>query len=486
MLASSLNKNMKKVHKIALIVLLAIIAGSNQGCKKYFELNDNPNQVQNPPLNALLSTATQKAGLNSQRFAAPNNYYAQYLASPTAGGATDTYQITDNSSEWDNAYYAMADLNDMMKMAESTGATDHLAVAQLLTAYNLGLVTDTWGSGPYSDAFGTNGSLTPKYDDEATLYQTALDLINESILNLQKSTATQQLDASSDLIHNGDRVAWLKTAYAIQARFLNKISKKATYDPAAVLGAVEKSYQSNVDDAGMAVFSGVNPWAQIAINNAGALLGGWLSDNFVNHMNGTKYGLLDPRISKITEKTVNNDYKGTRNGAGNLGPAPSTVFDENYISLISPLTNRTSPLYIVSFAELKFIEAEAALRSGPSGRARAYAAYLAGIRASMDKFQVSAQERDAYVANPNVDVGEANLSLDLIFKEKYAATYLNAEAWNDVRRYDYKYKDFRLPAGAVLNNYIRRVAYPAGERSKNGSNVPGDVSLDTPLWWDQP
>lgn len=477
---------MKNYHKIAFYLLLIIVAGTGQGCKKYFELNENPNQVQNPPLNALLSTATQKAGLNSQRFAAFNSYYTQYLASPTSGGNTDTYQITDNSSEWDNAYYAMADLNDMISRAESSGATEHLGVAQLLMAYNLGLVSDTWGSAPYTDAFGTNGNLTPKYDSEEALYQTALDLIAASISNLQKTTATQQLDAASDLIHGGDRAAWLKTAYAIQARFLNKISKKATYNPAAVLSAVDNAYQSNADDAGMAVFSGVNPWAQVAINNAGALLGGWLSDNFVNHMNGTKYGILDPRIAHITDKTVNNDYKGTRNGAGNLGPAPSTVFDENYVSLISPLTNRTAPLFLVTYAELKFIEAEAAFRTGPAGQARAYAAYLAGIRASMGKFQVSAQESDAYIANPAVGVGAANLTLDLIFKEKYAATYLSAEAWNDARRYDYKYKDFRLPEGAVLSNPIRRVAYPTGERSKNGSNVPSDVALDTPLWWDQP
>ena len=477
---------MKKHSKIGFFFLLFTIVGFSQGCKKYFDLNENPNQVQNPPLNALLSTATQKAGLNSQRFASFNTYYSQYLASPTSGSNADTYQITDNSSQWDNAYYAMADLNDMITRSSASGATEHLGVAQLLMAYNLAFVTDTWGSAPYSDAFGTSGNLTPKYDSEEALYQTEIELIAESISNLQKTDATQQLDPASDLIHGGDRLAWLKTAYALQARFLNKISKKASYNPAAILTAVDNAYQSNADDAGMAVFSGVNPWAQVAINNAGALLGGWLSDNFVNHMNGTKYGILDPRISRITDKTVNNDYKGTRNGAGNLGPAPSTVFDENYVSLISPLTNRTSPLYLVTFAELKFIEAEAAFRSGPAGRTRAYAAYLAGIRASMDVFQVSTQERDTYIANTAVGVGELNLTLDLIFKEKYAAMYLSAESWNDARRYDYQYKDFRLPEGAVLSKPIRRVAYPTGERSKNGSNVPGDAPLDLPLWWDQP
>ena len=477
---------MKKYNKIAIFILLAAFSGMSQGCKDYFDKNDNPNQVQQPPINALLSTATHKVGLNSQRFASFNTFYSQYQAGASAGGATDTYQITDQSSQWNNAYYAMADLHDMIIKAEAGGATEHLGVAQLLMGYTLSLVADTWGSAPYSEAFGLNGVLTPKYDSEEQLYQTSLTLIEQSIANLQKIDATIRLNAASDLIHGGNRAAWLKTAYGIQARFLNKISKKAAYNPAGVLAAVEKSYATNADDAGMAVFAGINPWAQLAVSNAGNLLGGWLSDNFIDHMNGVKYGLLDPRIAKITDKTVKGLYKGTRNGAGNLGPDANTVFDENYISLISPLTNRTSPLFVITFAELKFIEAEAAFRSGPAGRARAYAAYLAGIRANMDKLQVIAADRDAYVTNPIVSVGEANLTLDLIFKEKYAATYLSADAWNDVRRYDYKYKGFRLPEGAVIPNFIRRVAYPADERSKNASNVPVDVSLDTPLWWDKP
>lgn len=478
---------MKRNNIFSIFILLVGIVAINTGCKKYFDQNENPNLVQNPPINAMLSTATQKAALNTQRFASFNNYYAQYLASPSANGATDTYQITDNTTQWNNAYYAMADLADMIGKAQAAGATEHLGVAQLLMAYTLGLVADTWGSAPYTDAFATNGSLTPKYDSEEALYQTSLNLINESINNLKLTTATIKLDATSDLIHAGVRADWLRTAYGIQARFLNKISKKSTYNAAAVLAAVDNSYLPATKEASMAVFSGVNPWAQVAINNAGNLLDGWLSENFVNHMNGTTYGLFDPRLAKITDKTVDGIYIGTRNGEGNRpNTGANTLRNENYVSLSSPLTNRTSPLFIFTYAELKFIEAEAAFRSGAGGRTRAYQAYLAGIRSNMERLQVAGPDITAYLGNAIVNVGEANLTLALIFKEKYAALYLSPESWNDMRRFDYQYKDFRLPLGAVLPTYIRRVAYPASERSKNGSNVPAEVPLSTPLWWDKP
>ncbi|HEX8315467.1 MAG TPA: SusD/RagB family nutrient-binding outer membrane lipoprotein, partial [Flavisolibacter sp.] len=134
-----------------------------------------------------------------------------------------------------------------------------------------------------------------------------------------------------------------------------------------------------------------------------------------------------------------------------------------------------------TYAELKFIEAEAAL---PTNLTRAYNAYLAGINANMDKLQVPAgAERTAYLAAASV--GAANLTRAMIMKEKYVATYLNPEAWNDARRYDYAYKDFTLPVNAALPTFIRRLSYPSGERSKNGMNIPNVGSLSERLWWDK-
>lgn len=472
--------NVIKISYICLAVWGIMLCTS---CKDYFDLNENPNLVQDPPINAMLTTATQKAALNMQQFGLITSYYTQYLANPSASGAADTYQITDDSEEWNDVYYAMADLYDMIQKAESTSAYLHSGVAKLMMAYQLGLVADTWGRAPYTDAFYGTNTLTPTYDDEESLYNESLRLIDEGLNELGRTDYATELDAEADLIHQGKVELWMKTGFGLKARFLNKISKKAGYDPNAVLAALDQSYASNEDESSMNVFLGINPWAQIAVSNANNLLGGWLSDNFVNHLNGTTYGFEDPRIAKITDRTVNDNYVGTRNGQGNVGGA-NTVHDECYISINSPLTAETAPLVIMTYAELKFVEAEAALRAGDNNRA--YEAYLAGIRANMDKLGVAASDRDAYLQNSAVAVGAANLNLEMIFKEKYVVTYLNPEAWNDMRRNDYQYKDFRLPLNAYLSNYIRRVAYPADERGRNSSNVPADEPLDTSLWWDQP
>lgn len=311
-------------------------------------------------------------------------------------------------------------------------------------------------------------------------------LLDEAITELSKTNATVKLAAASDLLYGtntaNERSNWLKMAYALKARLLNKISKSSSYNPTAVLDAVSKSFANNDEDARMQTFRERNPWATVALNNENQSLGGWLSEQLIDALNGTSHPVVDPRLAKITDKTVDGKYIGTVNGAGNRLPGANTRKDENYISRNSPWSGNTSPIFIVTYAELKFIEAEAAF---DVDRTRSYAAYLAGIRANMDKFQVAAADKESYLAQPTVAVGAAALTKDLIFKEKYIATYLNPEAWNDARRFDYKYKDFSMPANAALPNYIRRLDYTQGERSKNGANVPTDVPRTTKLWWDQ-
>jgi hypothetical protein len=454
-----------------------------QSCKKnYFDLNENPNQVTTPSLPSLLSTATHKTGINNYNVGSITSTHVQYLANPVASAASDIYQEVDYTGTWDALYFAMADITDLKNLALNLGSSEYVGVANVLLSYHLSLVSDLWGNAPFSDAFSPN-TLTPKYDTQEDLYKTGLVLLDSAIAQFAR-TSTIPLSTGNDLIHKGVKANWLKTAYALKARMLNKVSKTASYNAASVLSALDNAYTSNADDAGMASFLSRNPWAQVSRNNSSLTLGGWLSEQFVDHLNGVTYGVFDPRIRKITDPNpvpTHGLWVGTINGAGNRPPGNNTVKDECYVDSTSPWTSDVAPVLIVTYAELKFIEAEAALASNPT---RAYTAYLAGINANMDKLVVPAgAERTAYVTAASV--GAANLTRALIMKEKYVATYLNPEAWNDARRIDYAYKDFTLPVNAALSSFIRRLSYPTGERSKNGSNIPNIGTLADKLWWDK-
>ncbi|MFO7799966.1 MAG: SusD/RagB family nutrient-binding outer membrane lipoprotein, partial [Rhodohalobacter sp.] len=150
-----------------------------------------------------------------------------------------------------------------------------------------------------------------------------------------------------------------------------------------------------------------------------------------------------------------------------------------------------------TYAETKFIEAEAEFLVANSGsfqatgaNAAAYEAYLEGIRANMDKLGVSQADRDAYLSDPNVAVGTANLTMELIMKEKYKALFLNPETFNDLRRYNFDDTIFRgleLPEdhNSVLNGqWIQRAVYPSSEFSRNEDQVrQAEKAIDQPMWF---
>jgi hypothetical protein len=168
------------------------------------------------------------------------------------------------------------------------------------------------------------------------------------------------------------------------------------------------------------------------------------------------------------------------NGAGRVGSGTDT--GQCYLSLKGFYSAPGAPLLLVTYAEMKFIEAEAYFNTD---KAASYQAYLDGITANMNKVGVAAAERDAYLANPAVASGVASFTKALLFKEKYVAMFLQPETWTDARRFDYQYKDFALPQNALLNTFIRRAGYPSSETSRNAENVPVVGSLADKLWWDQ-
>mgnify|MGYP001182291212 CR=1 FL=1 len=465
-------------------ILLLIITGVFTSCENYLDINTDPNNPTMVPVKGLMSVGSMRTASNTAAVAGNTAYFVQYLAGPNAGGNTDTHQEINANGTWVAIYNVLSNLSDMEKMAEEQGATNYVGAAKIMKAINLALLVDTWNDVPYSDAFFVQ-SIKPKYDNGQQLYTEVFKLLSDGIASLQKSGSTLTMGAD-DFMFGGNISRWIKTGYALQARYLNHLSKTSAYDPNAILAAISNGLQSNADDAKVVFSNEVrNPWGVVSINQAGLVLDGWISEQIVEAMDGTTFGVVDPRMDFMFSKTQKGVFRGTKNGAGRDPDVFDLRLDASTLVENTFYANRSSPVLVITFAEQKFIEAEAQLKLNNKGAA--YAAYLAGIRAHMDMLSVNAGSRDAYINNPAVSVGEANITLDLIMKEKYIALYLSPETWNDARRYNFRYKDMTIPAQlnpALNGQYSRRLQYTSSEFQTNSDNVP-KVTISDRVWWDQ-
>jgi hypothetical protein len=354
------------------------------------------------------------------------------------------------------------------------------------------MATDVWGDVPFTEAFLGTEQLYPKYDKQEELYPLMQKMLDDAIA-LLRQPVTGFKPGIDDLVYQGRTDRWIKTAYVLKARYAMHLTKKGPLGAAnQALASLGNGYTSNAEDCQLIYNErNLNPWNR----NVSVLLksGNFRiapSERFVDLMNGVTYpGLIDPRLPFLMFKGAATTWRGMPNGVG----TGSTVDITEATYYAKP----SSPLLMVTYAEQKFLEAEARFISnaggvGTVGTSQAvYDTYLAAIAAHMDKLGVPAAEKTAYLSNPQVAVTPAAFKLEHLMKEKSIAMYLHPEVWTDVRRYDYNPAVFRgiaLPQNhnqALAGQFIRRSLYPFDELNRNPSAVAAETTLTTKVWWDQ-
>jgi hypothetical protein len=236
----------------------------------------------------------------------------------------------------------------------------------------------------------------------------------------------------------------------------------------------------------------LNPWhTSVALANNTGNVTVRHSGQLVDAMNGVSFGVWDPRLPLIAGRLTANANATT--WAGN---EPGTGTGGNVDLVANSWHSRNvAPIQFITFAEQKFIQAEAEFlknggtTSSKGSTAAGYQAYLDGIRASLDKIGVTDTARTRYLASPRVAVGASELTLGNIMVEKWKALFLNPEVWADLRRWEYNpqvYKDLTLPANhnpELGGKWIQRAQYPEAEFTRNGPNATANQKpLAEPMW----
>jgi len=196
--------------------------------------------------------------------------------------------------------------------------------------------------------------------------------------------------------------------------------------------------------------------------------------------------------------------------------APESAESGSFYSRVS------SPTYLGTYAEACFIKAEILYNQGD--KSGAFTAYKNGIKASMDRMNVSLEKWVAedpaladcpsftpmtssdinYYLNNGIGTA-ADLTLGKIMTQKRLALHYSVEIWNDMRRYDFDENIFLNWKQPIYHDYVdaAKRAIPAGKQLRRwqqcsheynynkvnlqaiASEVPG-AKVDSDMWNTEP
>ncbi len=459
-------KIMKK-NNILYSIILASILLVMPSCNDFLDVNDNPTKAKEINLKVLLptiiestSSAHYSAALSAARVTHQVDHFSGY------------YDEFDLNSVWVKIYLKSLDnAAIMIKQANEGGSAHYEGVGKALQAINIGMLADLWEDAPFSEAILADENITPSYDSQEQLYAAIMTKLNEA-LPLLSAEESFLSPGNDDLVYGGDLDKWIKLVHSLKARYMLHLSNKSV-DWSAILSEVDAGFSSNGDNFQL-VYNSVNKnpiHSGIALSSFTGNLSLTHAKYFIDMMNGEIYTVVDPRLPFMANKGENADYVGYVSYPS-AAPEHTTEFAVKDSNSFIWYAAEDAPILMMTYAELKFIEAEAAMHADAG---RVETAYRGGIKAHMDMLGVSDVERMTYMDDPLVALGGA-IDLEHIMKEKYISLFMHFEAWNDMRRHQYDpsvFRDFSEPdltAQGGRSAPAERALHPSSETNRNGTN----------------
>ena len=495
------------------LALGAVLALGLAACNadKLTRVNEDPNNPTSAPPQAVFTYATRIAmqrwfGSNPTNMRGPV-LTAQHLAQVQYPDE-DQYlrlsgEVTDGSFIFT---YAQELKNFQAVIDEGKTATQPLlwGPAQVMRSLLFGYVTDVWGDVPYSDALKGDAAeavLLPKYDPQKDIYTGLFRDLGEAVTAIASAPASASTLGAADPIFSGNSLRWQRFANSLRARHAMRLSNvdatTARAELTAAMNAPGGLIQSNADNAQMnwpgdGIYD--NPWA---VNNR-TRDDHRVSDRLMNQM--LPYN--DPRVPVYAQPTLADParYAGmpnalTASDAGNYSltsSRPGRVFysTNRFCAGCTGLTGARFPSFVMTYAEVSFILAEAAQRGWITGSAATY--YEQGIRASMAQWGVTNTAAiDAYVAQSAIAYAGGTPGLRQIALQKWIALYgEGVQAWAEWRRTCVPETVKPGPA-AIINTVPRRYEYSSREISVNAANVEAAITRQGPdefttrMYWDK-
>lgn len=498
------------MKRASITVAVAAVALVATACETDLTgLNENPNNPTSAPASALFTNAVSSAvgrWVGAGQLSG-TELFAQHLAQVQYVEEDRGRLRTETIDGWYRSAF-VGELEDFQKVADigkEAGSPNTSGPALVMQAWVFENMTDFWGDIPYSETLkgDAGGPLKPKYDKQQDIYTGLLKTLTDAAASMKTGTTDPAL-GNGDPIYKGNIANWQKLANSLHARMAMRIIKADATKAAAELTAAFSGpggvMTSNADNAKLAwpgdgVFD--NPWAGTFSTRDDHRVSKTLLD--------TLNALQDPRMKVFAQPTKADPtkYVGLQNGLDNVTVTPffnttsrvGTIFypGATVYGTFGTAAGKQTPSYIMTYAEVEFLKAEAAER-GIAGQTGAAGHYNAGVRASILQWGGTDADADTYLARPGVAYVAGATGLRQIGLQKWISMFAQGnEAWAEWRRTGNPATVKMGPkAYPDVPEIPRRIPYPSNEQTVNKAALDEAIARQgadtyiTRMWWDKP
>ena len=486
------------MNRIFLACLLVVGLGS---CTDDFEeINTNPNNPVEVPTSFLITQSERNLaelilGEGTTLVGTIGSHYIQHLSQTQYTDVTRYNNIrtsfygfyTGGLEDLENIIQ-LNSLEEIPPIVATVGpSANQIALAKIMQSWTYLSMTDVWGDIPYTEALQGLENLSPRYDEQETIYRGVISTLVEA------GDMIVEGSVSGDIIYNGDMELWRKFANSIILRAGIRVSEVApNLGREWVNLALSRGVMESNDDEANLTYIGGGEFANNTFYTDALIRTDYAISlplvNFLEERN-------DPRLSIYAQPTrASQDssvfqYVGMPYGLtqGEAGTIPVSVVSFPGLEF----TGAEAPAVMLTYSEVLFNQAEAAARGWIDGDAESL--YNQAITANMNRLGITddAAIQD-YLGQENVAYDEANFAKS-IGDQKWASLYFQGlEAWSEWRRLGYPELD-PAPDGIIIATIPTRRGYPDNEFSLNQENYEEALmrqfgstedNLDGHVWWD--
>lgn len=529
-------------HLIYILVLLMLTF--TYGCADFDELNENPTKSLDMDAGLLIPTVQMRQSENHQEWARYLSYPAGFMKQWT--GYWGTVEYGGRAQKFGNymeqmwiSYYPII-LRDVIDAVHRTNdvpeSVNVNSVARILKVQCFHKLTDTYGDIPYFEAGmgAVTYNFTPKYDKQEDIYYDLLKELKEAAEAINPAGD----EIKYDLYYNGDLTKWKKFANSLRLRLAMRLIK---VDPARAKSEAEDAiasgvFTSNDDICYVKHELYQNPSEGVGKGNGLALRLSQVEtpqDNtfrvakeLIRQMEQTRDPRLlicarsyynDPARSDITAlvRAQKASYEDMALPAQKFSwdegiwESPLTIelngrnvtLEHNQARLQPSkyITSADAPFIHLSYAEVKFLMAEAAYRGWNVGGGDVQSHYEEGLDAAVRQwslFGVTSFDEDEMSTFqlfnklvPGTELLQINTQLWILHILDPMETWSN---WRRTGLPDFEFT--KTEDGKNNSNYQfpRRLEYPIEEQMKNKANYDEAISRMggkddwlNRIWWDK-